>query len=515
LLHSLEIGSNKKLRTFLFILPFFYLNAGYSQDLFFEDEHNSKIKNEIVAEVGPLKITAEEFIYNYEFGPAFPKRKDNSKQTHLNYMINEKLLALDGYEKGLMEKEFAKGMYSDIESDLITEELFKKEILPKVDINGSEIEKVIDKKLSEYEIRWLYASDLKLMQSFFQQLKNGIPFDTLFNAQLNDSVFMDDRQIKSSLYNIYVKNPIFAQIIDTLSVGDITAPIHSDDGWYIIKIDNIWKNLITNETDYNKLKSESVSALTKSKMDILSDQYVKGLFESENPTIKREVFNILRSYIGEFFLSPEKYSGWELDIKLEAALSNLGLKKNDKFTGLTLVDCKNINITLDEFIIWYRNREQYIKLSKSNLIDYSKSLENLVWLMIRDKLLTTKAYQAGYDESDWVKRQAGWWRDKITYSVNRNELVNSVTLNYEEMNQVDEKKSRAEIINEELSKKIFYTLNELKKKYKIKINEEILGEIKVSADNDREAIDMYIVKRGNLIPRPAYPSIDNDWVNWE
>ena len=164
-------------------------------------------------------------------------------------MINEKLLALDGYEKGFMEKEFAKGMYSDIESDLITEELFKKEILPKVDINDSEIEKVIDKKLSEYEIRWLYAPNVELLQDYLQLLKNGISFDTLFNAQLNDSVFMDDRQMKSSLYNIYVKNPIFAQIIDTLSVGNISAPIHSDDGWYIIKIDNIWKNLITNETD--------------------------------------------------------------------------------------------------------------------------------------------------------------------------------------------------------------------------------------------------------------------------
>jgi hypothetical protein len=94
-------------------------------------------------------------------------------------------------------------------------------------------------------------------------------------------------------------------------------------------------------------------------------------------------------------------------------------------------------------------------------------------------------------------------------------LANSVTVNYEEINQVDEKKSQTEILNEELSKKIFYTLNELKKKYKIKINEEVLGKIKVSAESDREAIDMYIVKRGNLIPRPAYPSIDSDWVNWE
>jgi len=491
------------------------MKNSYSQNLFFEGDENSKNKNEIVAQIGAIKITAEEFIYSYEFGPAFPKRKDDSKRTHLNYMINEKLLAWDGYEKGLMEKEFAKGIYSDIESDLITEELFKKEILPKVDINESEIEKVIDKKLSEYEIRWLYASDSELLQNYLQQLKNGISFDALFNAQISDSVFIDDREMKSSLYNLYIKNPIFAQIVDTLSAGNISAPIHSDDGWYIIKIENIWKNIITSESEFNKLKSESINAITKSKMDILSDQYVKGLFESENPTIKRDVFNVLRSYIGKFSLSSEKYSEWELDKKLDNALTNLGLKRGEKYTGLTLVTSESSNISLDEFIIWFRNREQHIKLSKNSFIDFSKSLENLVWLMIRDKLLTAKAYQAGYDESDWVERQAGWWRDKISYSVYRNELANSVTLNYEEINQVDDKKSRTEILNEELSKKIFYRLNDLKKKYKIKINEEVLRGIKVSAENDRKAIDTYIVKRGNLIPRPAYPSIDSDWVNWE
>jgi len=56
---------------------------------------------------------------------------------------------------------------------------------------------------------------------------------------------------------------------------------------------------------------------------------------------------------------------------------------------------------------------------------------------------------------------------------------------------------------------------ELKRKHKVVINEELLKNLKVSSENDRKAIDMYIAKRGNLIPRPAFPSIDNDWSNWE
>lgn len=431
-------------------------------------------------------------------------------------MINEKLLALDGYEEGLMEKETAKEIYNDIETDLAAEEMFNKIILPEIKINDTEIEKVIEKKQSEYQLRWLYAKDLQQLENFVKNLKSGISFDTLFNSQLNDSVLIDDRQLSSSLYNIYVKNPQFALIIDTLKPGKISDPIHTDDGWYIIKIDNILKNMITSETDYAKLKSESINAITKSKMDVLSDNYVKELFSSENPIIKRDAFNVLRSYLGKFILTPEKYSEWELDNKLDIALSNLGLKRGEKYTGLTLISSVDQNIPLDEFLIWYRNREQYVKFSKSDLISFSKSLEDLVWMMVRDELLIAKAYQNGYNKSEWVIKQAGWWKDKISYSMYRNELANSITLNSEEQRLLNEKKkSQSEILSEELSKKILHKILELKKKYKVTINEELLDKIKVSSENDKNAIDMYIAKRGNLIPRPAFPTIDVDWASWE
>ena len=497
-------------------MPLFYLSNIYSQNLFFEGDENSKNKNEIVAQVGTLNITSEEFIYSYEFGPAFPKRKENSKLIHLNYMINEKLLALDGYEKGIMEKESAEEIYKDIESDLAAEEMFQKEIVPGINITDAEIEKVIEKKQREYQIKWLYAKDIQQLENYVKSLKGGVSFDSLFNYQLNDSVLIDDRQLTSSLYNIYVKNPQFAQIIDTLNPGKISDPIHTDDGWYIIKIDNIWKNLITSESEFNKLKSESVNAITKSKMDVLSDQYVKKLFSEENPIIKRDVFNVLRSYLGKFIITPEKYTEWDLDHKLDIALNDLGLKRGEQYPGLTLVEIKDSKITLDEFIIWYRNREQYIKLLKNDLIEFSKSLEDLVWLMVRDKLLTKKAIEKEYDKAEWVKKQSGWWRDKIAYSSYRNELANSITLNSEEISLINEKKkSQSEILSKELSKKILYKILELKKKYKVTINEDLLGKIKVSSENDKKAIDMYIVKRGNLIPRPAFPSIDIDWASWE
>ena len=504
------------MKTFILILFFLNLINAYPQDLFNNQNQNNINKDDIVAEVDTIKITAEEFYYNYEFGPAFPKRKSNSKETHLKYLINEKLLALDGFDKNIIEQDYPKGVFNDILSDLASEELFRQEILPKVEINENEIEKVTNKKLFEYEIRWLYSENQMSIEYYINELNNSIPFDSLFYKQLNDSVFADDRQMKSSLYSIYVKNPVFGQILDTLKAGSISSPIKTDDGWYIIKIDNVWENLITSETEQKKLRYESIEALTKSKMTVLSDQYVNGLFTDENSIIKRDAFNILRSYLGKFVLTPENYSEWELDKKMDIALSNLGLKRNDKYPGISLVVGNYNNFSLDDFIIWYRNREEYIKFAKKNLIDFSKSLENLVWLMVRDKLLSKKAIEKGYDKTDWVIKQSGWWKDKIAYSAYRKELANSVTLNSEEISLVKANgKSQSEILSDKLTEKILHKILELKQKYKVVINKDVLDKIQVSSENDKKAIDMYFVKRGNLIPRLLFPTIDNDWASWE
>lgn len=68
-------------------------SVGFSQEMFLQDS--------IVAKVGNIEITVDEFVSCYEYGPAFYKRVKNSKNTFLNYLINEKLLALDGYNRHL------------------------------------------------------------------------------------------------------------------------------------------------------------------------------------------------------------------------------------------------------------------------------------------------------------------------------------------------------------------------------------------------------------------------------
>ena len=75
--------------------------------------------------------------------------------------------------------------------------------------------------------------------------------------------------------------------------------------------------------------------------------------------------------------------------------------------------------------------------------------------------------------------------------------------------------SNSEERDQEILMKIQNKIDEMNSKYDISINEELLEEIEVSEENNPKTIDMYVVKKGGLIPRPAFPSIDFEWVNWE
>lgn len=485
----------------------------FSQSLFSELNKAYINPSQVLAEIDSISITADEFFYSYEFGPAFTKRQKNSKKVHLDFMINEKLLALKGLSNNILSDDETNSLHDDIQADIATEELFKDSILSKVKFSKSELNQMVNEKNTEIEIRWLSVNNKTFIKTIQKQLLNGTRFDSLFYLQINDSVYLDERRQVSTIYNLRKKNPELAQIIDTLKVGQTSEPIFADQEWYIIKFDNKIVNILPTESEINRIKKESAEALTKVKMDSISDQFVHELLIKNSPIIKRDAFNIGRSYLGKYRLKNDNYEKWNLDNKLEEALVNLGLSNSSNYSEIPLVELKGSNYSLKDFITWFRNRNLYIKVSKTSLQDFSNSLENLVWLMVRDKLLTNIATECDYFENYWVKKQNEWWKEKIAYSAYRKALLNTIILSNNEVLEVANS-SKQEILDAQITKKLLYEVNNLKKKYKVTINYEVLKQLKVSSENDKNAINFYAAKNGGLIPRPPYPTIDNEWANW-
>ena len=69
-------------------------------------------------------------------------------------MIDEKLLALDGYKRGFADSSRVKELLAAIRGDLATTELFKAEIFNKIKISQPEINKALAEKQFTYQVKY-------------------------------------------------------------------------------------------------------------------------------------------------------------------------------------------------------------------------------------------------------------------------------------------------------------------------------------------------------------------------
>jgi hypothetical protein len=477
---------------------------------------NKNIEDSVVAVVGTKSITAKEFAAGYEFGPAFPKREKNSKKIYLNYMINEKLLAIEGGSRKFDTTQIFQDIYSDITADLATEELYKQEILPNISISEDEIADALKKKNTEIYLRWIFCKEKVEASAVQKKIIGGYSFDTLFDAQLRaDSLFRDERTFKTNKFKLWQKNPALAAIADTLHVGAISKPINTGDGWYIVRIDSIIKVITLSESEYDDSKVEVSRAITMKKMDEHSDKYVDSLLRNAEPVIDGKAFQIVRTYVGKFELPKETFGEWNLQNLYDKAYSELSGNKKTSASSFVLVRLNDTAFTVGDFIHWYNQRVDYLKFPKTDKKAYSATIEGLIWRMVRDNALSSVAARKGMMDLPIVKSQAEWWKDKILYALVRDDMGNTLTMKSSDQKQTILKPKTNEDMSTEINKMLLRKLNTLKSKYKVKINESVLNKIVVQDENNPKAIDMYIVKKGGIYPHPAFPSIDKYWQMWE
>lgn len=486
---------------------------------------------DVVAEVGEIDITAGEFVVNYEFGPAFLKRIPDSKQRYLEVMINEKLLALEGYARGLDDSPEVKRSLLEVEGDLITEELYKEDVLSIVDVSEQELTEAVEKSRETVSVQWLFTESMDQIIEWKKALDQGISFDSLFFDQLSDSISLDDRMMEKTRFRIDLDNPSLGRIVDTLQYNEPSLPIKVNEGWYIVNIHNVTRDVIMTESQHAQQRERAKRKLLQYKAERLADQYVHGMMMQQNATIKREAFNRLMAHIGKMALRPEKYEEWELAAFLDENSNGNFIEING---NAVLVQYDSGEIAVADFVDWYQIRKKYFHFDISSKINFFGSLQRTIWQMMRDKLLIERAYERGLHKLPSVREQKEWWEEKIVYSAMKLEMAKDVNVTEEKLRDYYQKnlneftnakgevvpfeKARGNVISafqsQEYMARVYREILKLKKKYQIEIDEKLLADIGVENEGNPQAIDVYVVKKGGTLPRQAYPTIDWEWRAW-
>jgi hypothetical protein len=488
----------------------------------------------VVAKVGNIEITAQEFLLSYEFGPAFTKRRKESRQHYLEFMINEKLLALDARARGLQNSVRVTRSLEELEGDMATEELFKDDVLGKVSLTKSEIEWGMREAGVHYRLQWLFAPGPGESASFQSELNRGTPFDSLFARQLRSGVKQDDRSMESTLFKLRRANPILASVAETLRAGRSSEPVRGTDGYYIIRIADGWRDVTLSATESQKSQEDVRRALTQEKSDSLSDRYVRKMMLEHNPVIIRGTFDRLHAWLGGIWVKPERVAAWEIAGRVSGAGDSAGVSRIDRFGRDTIVSLTGGCIRLNQFLSWYRVRDTYFHLDVATEQGFFLSVEDLVWRMVRDRLLVDRAIRRNLQERDPVQKQLRWWEEKILYGEEKTLLGSSILLSdsacrtFYDANARDYRSDsgavqpfdrvkdqvRKDYYMFELKKNMLHRILALKRKYPVVVKNDVLMSLPLDVEDNPKAIDVYMAKKGGTFPHPAFPVIDFEWATW-
>jgi hypothetical protein len=486
-----------------------------------------------VADVGPWSISGVEFKMSYEFGPAFVKREKDSKLRCLNFMIYEKLLALDAERKGIDQWPDMKRQGSEIEADLATEELYRDDVLKGVHVTDRQIALGVESERVQLAVRWIFAPTSDEVDEYIRKLKSGVPFDSLYADQLRRGQQAQDRSMNTTRFKMGLQNPMIASIVDTMTAGTISLPVHGPDGWYILNMVDVRKNSILTHSENVKLSGEVRRALIQHIGDSLSDKYVRKIVGSQQPTILREPFNALLAHLGKTYLDKVKYDEWKLQER-KGARELADVSKLESIAMDTLVKMNRGSYSVNDFLEWFRMREPYVTLALASPVSLFHSVEELVWRMVRDRVLTQRAFARGLQNRLNVKRQVKWWKEKMLFTANKQRIGDTIvdtlpTLRkYYDDNQHHFADEQGHVrpfedvkedvwrdyYSQELTRRMLHEIFRLKQKYAVRIDQAALNKIPVDNENDPKTIDVYPAKKGGIYPHAAFPSIDYDWQSW-
>lgn len=502
----------------VFISVAFFLAIGFPGFL---------VANDTVATVGRFVIMEEDLLNSYEFGPAFVKRLPQPLRRHLEYMINERLLALEAERRHLDTTQFVRDRVAALEEDLSVDELYREEILSRVHVTDAELDTAVQKARMNVRLRWLFSPERSKAQKLAELAKQGA-FDSLFLVQ-KDS--LTDRSLETTALALELSVPDFAKAIRHLRVKEVSPPIEGPDGYYIVRIDQIWQNPVLTESEHARLRTDALSALRAARAEVLASAYAKEKMRAANPVIKAEGYNIVRAYLADKGLSRDRRLAWKIPSTFMTEAGPVPITESERFLHRPLVRLGTRTLTVRDYLRWFDIRQPQLK--RYSLAAFNASVKQTIWKMVQDRLLSEEAYARGLHQRSSVRHETSTWEAKILYLAARSYLARSIAISDSVLREAYRKQYarkraaqpaptfeqvRERLWAEEYLRKeralLSDLLRELRQRYPVALNEPLLHELSARVPREPHAIELRVYKPGGTFPRVAFPTIDERWQSF-
>ena len=404
-------------------------------------------ENQVLAKIGTIEITSDEFMARYELTPQLLKEnqkiKEELKLEFLYSLIAEKLLALYGEQIRLDTSVIVKQSLKYFEEMFVRDALYKKVVQEKAQLKTDSLLNFYLSNANNVKMIYIYSDNNTEINKIYSLLKLGIPFDSLYselNSGRTDTFSVSVGQIKED-----VENKLFS-----LPDGAFSSPIEMDDGWYIFKILKRYNPIITISKGWESdFKNSKRIAKERSEFSFYKE-YLKNFFSNKEVKINAKLLRNISSQVYSILSQRIDQNQTFYDRALLVNdIAFIELKMGKDSLVQPIVEMSNSFITIGDYLNFLRFENFTV-----DTLDYLfvfKSLSNKLKNFIEYKMLANEGYLLGLQNSVEVKKQVKMWKENYFMQLVTSMFIDSASVSDDEIIAFYNERKNGSLRNKEVN----------------------------------------------------------------
>lgn len=374
-------------------------------------QDNAPTEQKIIATVGDQKISLEEFRLFYELDPNFGIESSGlpALEEALNFYLYQILALQKAYNSNLTADSFFVRASDWEQRQAMLRELFRQDVQNKVEVTREELNIAYENENMTVHVRHIFSDSEEKIRMYQERIKNGEHFTTIAREAFLDSALAESGGDLGWI-RLGDLDDDFASSIKNLKGSEISDVVRTHWGYHIIQVLDYRKQLLVNDSDFQRQKSMLTKKIQRQKSLTLSNTYVKSIMSKQNPQPNQDVFRLVWNTIvplqeHEQSVLTRKHS--ITNVAIEKCKFQLASNLDESF-----IKFNGGNISLREFL----ERMKSIPLSHRPVFKSARELSNQIAFWVRDEFLFKKALQRGLNKNPTVMSEVRRFKEEQSYN---------------------------------------------------------------------------------------------------
>ena len=397
--------------------------------LLFAFASSAQNETEVLAKIGPYKITVEEFQNRFDFMPHLnysSSNIDSVKKEFLYSLVAERLWALEADELDIDTNEAVQFSLKTLQKLFVKDELYKKDVESKIVLNGKEIAKGLGRVTRILNTLIITTPDSQKASTLYNAFLNSASFDSVL---LSMKIPLKGYEIKfGSLEDEEMEDILFS-----LNLNEISKPLLSKGSWFIFKLLSDDQD-ISIDPSKDHARNIVIKKLRDRKVQKLGKIYLDKLFSGRSITADRRLFDLMSDNLLQVL--KDRTNKTEIDSLIDVQLLEIDIHK--VLSSLDSLDLNDAFIKIDETPATIKDFLYYaiyqkVFFNSFNPTQFKKSLNQVVKKFIEDEIITREGFKLGLENLPSVKNDLQVWKNYYLSEVLMNSYADSITISEKEI----------------------------------------------------------------------------------